>query len=223
MVPYPQGEGRGVKCRGVWVQPSSLREHCSHQLHSPPTGRHSGGRAPPGPCPAGLAAHSQGALAPAVQAQRPPVTQGLDPGNLGEHRGAPGLLCWWETHRKGPKSIRAVGAGLCDPPPGPGGGDAAWGAPGGGAAPVAGGTGLPLVPVTAGQEWCRGQAPSLGLKAASRCGEEVETWEPACEPPPTPGTPASHLTKEVGVSPWGVPPSAGSARELCFTCAETGA
>lgn len=114
MVPYPQGEGRGVKCRGVWVQPSSLREHCSHQLHSPPTGRHSGGRAPPGPCPAGLAAHSQGALAPAVQAQRPPVTQGLDPGNLGEHRGAPGLLCWWETHRKGPKSIRAVGAGLCD-------------------------------------------------------------------------------------------------------------
>ena len=95
------------------------------------------------------------------------------------------------------------------------------GGPGGGAAPAAGSVGLLLVPVTAGQEWCRGQAPSLGLKAASRWGEEVETCghQPANPPP---GTPAPHLTKKVGVPPWGVPPSVGSAHKLCFTGAETG-
>lgn len=70
-----------------------------------------------------------------------------------------------------------------------------------------------VVPRTGSQPWPE------GCVKVGRGGGDLGT---SLQTPPTPGTPAPHLTKEVGVSPWGVPPSAGSARELCFTGAETG-
>lgn len=73
-------------------------------------------------------------VAPAVQAQRPPVSQGPNPQRLGNTDApqgccTPGLLSSWKTHRWDPKSNRAVDRAVCLPP-GPGGDVGCMGLPG---------------------------------------------------------------------------------------------